>query len=52
MASCARIDNALQAFVDGELNDAERLILEDHVVACEQCAAKLRDHRKLSATLF
>ncbi len=52
MASCARIDNALQAFVDGELNDAERLILEDHVVECRQCAAKLHDHRRLSATLF
>jgi len=52
VASCARIDSALQAFVDGELNDAERLILEDHVVACDQCAGKLRDHRRLSATLF
>ena len=52
MASCARIDSALQAFIDGELNDAERLILEDHVVACPQCAEKLRDHRRLSATLF
>jgi hypothetical protein len=34
------------------LNDAERLILEDHVVACPQCAEKLHDHRRLSATLF
>lgn len=52
MASCARIDGALQAFVDGELNDAERLILEDHVVACQQCAEKLHAHRRLSVTLF
>ncbi len=52
MASCARIDGALQAFVDGELSDAERLILEDHVVECSQCAGKLHDHRRLSATLF
>ncbi len=52
MASCARIDSALQAFVDGELNDAERLILEDHVEACAQCAEKLHDQRRVSAMLF
>jgi ferric-dicitrate binding protein FerR (iron transport regulator) len=52
MASCTQIDNALQAFVDGELSDSERLIVEDHVAACPACERKVRAQRRLSAMLF
>lgn len=52
MASCTRIENSLQAQIDGELGDAERVILEQHVAECPRCAQLLRDHQWLSALLF
>lgn len=52
MASCTRIENCLQAQIDGELGDSERVILEQHVAECRHCADLLRDHQWLTALLF
>ncbi len=52
MASCTRIENSLQTRIDGELGDAERVILEQHIAECPHCAQLLRDHQWLSALLF
>ena len=52
MASCTRIENSLQAQIDGELGDSERVILEQHIAECPQCAKLFREHQWLSALLF
>lgn len=52
MASCTRIENSLQAYIDGELGDSDRVILEEHVAECAACAAQLRTHQRTSAMLF
>ncbi len=52
MASCRQIDNLLQAYIDGELSDSERVILEEHVANCAPCRQLLRLHQRTSAELF
>ncbi len=52
MASCTHIENSLQAYIDGELGDSDRVILEQHVGECRDCARSLRDHQRVNAQLF
>ncbi|MCC6488352.1 MAG: zf-HC2 domain-containing protein, partial [Candidatus Hydrogenedentes bacterium] len=52
MASCTKIASGLQAYLDKELGHSERLILEEHVAQCPECAAALRDLHTASAMLF
>ncbi|MBW7864307.1 MAG: FecR domain-containing protein [Candidatus Hydrogenedentes bacterium] len=52
MASCGQIRHIIAAYVDGECRDAERLILERHVEACNACRGELEETRALAATLF
>lgn len=52
MASCTRIDNLLQAYLDAEIGQSERVILDQHVAECHACAALLRKHQRMSARLF
>jgi len=42
----------LQAWMDGELGQAERVILEQHVAECAFCTATLRRHQRSAAMLF
>ncbi|MBX7258779.1 MAG: FecR domain-containing protein [Candidatus Hydrogenedentes bacterium] len=52
MASCTRIENSLQAYIDGELGDSDRVILEQHVAECRACAENLRRQQRANAVVF
>lgn len=42
----------MQAHIDAELSPAERLVVEQHVAECPQCAALLREFQAVSVLLF
>lgn len=42
----------MQAHIDAELSPAERIIVEQHVADCTQCANTLRVYQSTSAALF
>ena len=42
----------LQAWIDRELGQAERIILEEHLVGCKQCATLLRQQQRSAVMLF
>ena len=52
MASCTQIDTMLQAYIDGALGQAERVILEQHVGECGACQRTLRQQQRTSAMMF
>lgn len=52
MASCAQIESFLQAYIDGELSAAEKIIFEQHIAECRMCAALLKRQKASSALLF
>ena len=52
MANCAQVVHKIQAFVDGELSPAQRVICEQHLDECRACRSAFRDHQRLSASLF
>jgi len=52
LASCTRIENSLQAYVDGELGDSDRVILEQHVAECHTCFESLRRQQRANALVF
>lgn len=45
--SCQEIRRRLDAYVDGELADAEARAVEEHLAACERCAEQLAFERAL-----
>lgn len=52
MVSCTRVEGALQAYIDGELGDADRAIFEQHIGECELCRESVRVQQRANATLF
>ena len=52
MASCTRIENSLQSFIDGVLSDSEHLILENHLQSCPSCSTLLAKHKQCNAEIF
>ncbi len=52
MASCTQIEQLHQAFLDDELSDAQRVILEEHVAGCTRCRGLLRAQQRANAELF
>jgi len=42
----------LQAWIDRELGQAERIILEEHLIGCKQCATLLRQQQRSAVMLF
>ncbi len=52
MASCAQIESFLQAYIDGELSQAEKVILEQHIAECRMCDALLKRQKANAALLF
>lgn len=42
----------LQAWIDNELGNAERVILEQHLAECPACSVTLKKHQKSAALLF
>ncbi|MBI5095041.1 MAG: FecR domain-containing protein [Candidatus Hydrogenedentes bacterium] len=52
MASCTQIEGLLQAYIDGELGQSDRIILDRHVNECPVCAALFTRHQRASAIMF
>lgn len=52
MASCTQVSSLLQAYIDGELSDAEKVVFEQHIVECRACEALLHRQKATSALLF
>lgn len=52
MASCTQIESLIQAYIDGELGQSERVIFDQHVCDCPACAALYKRHQRSSAWLF
>ncbi len=52
MASCSQIEPKAQAYVDGELSSAERVVFDHHVQECPACRALLNRHRRTCAMMF
>lgn len=52
MASCARIENLVQAYLDGDLSDSEQVIFERHITECPRCARSLKEAKACAAELF
>lgn len=52
MATCTQVDLLLQAYVDGELSQAERVIVDQHVAECRSCNHALLEQQRVSAMLF
>ena len=52
MASCTQVEQWQQAYIDGALGDAQRVILEEHVSDCRGCQGAFRRHQRVNALLF
>jgi hypothetical protein len=48
---CAHFEPELSAYLDGELDAAERARLDAHLHACARCAAELRELRRVGESL-
>jgi len=49
--SCEHYRRLTTGYIDGELSDAERRKLEDHLAACEACRRELEDSLAIKETL-
>ncbi len=52
MASCRQIENWLQSYLDNELGNTEKLILEQHLAECRVCETLLQQQKKTAVLLF
>lgn len=52
MASCTRIEGLLQAYLDEELPQSERVILEQHIAECPACHGTLHRQQRAAALLY
>jgi len=52
VASCQQIESLIQAYIDGELSTAERVVLERHTDGCAACAGRVEEQRASAALLF
>jgi anti-sigma factor RsiW len=48
---CMRVKPLLQAWLDGELDDAQRARVAEHVEACRRCGLAASTYRSLKARL-
>lgn len=51
MDNCEKIREMLEAYADGELTDAQKALVEQHVAHCPHCAALLDEYLALNATI-
>jgi len=52
VATCRQIESLTQGYIDGEVSDSERLILEEHVSGCRVCDRVLKRHKQSTALLY
>lgn len=48
MAECEKMDELICAYLDGELDEAERSRIERHLSQCERCRSEFEDFNKLT----
>ena len=51
MISCADAVRLLWEYLDGTVNDAERGLIDEHLVRCRRCCGELEFARELRRTL-
>jgi len=51
MKNCVGIADLLCAYADNELNESNKLIVEDHLSICENCSAILGIYREISVSV-
>ena len=51
MKKCTEITELLSAYSDNELTDKEKLSVEEHLAACENCSALLEIYREISISV-
>ncbi|MCX8065344.1 MAG: FecR domain-containing protein [Candidatus Hydrogenedentes bacterium] len=51
MARCSEIEQEIQAYIDGELERAKALIVEEHIASCNHCKTLFEEYRKINAIL-
>lgn len=49
--SCRKVRRLLQAYLDGELQDARSVLVADHLDACLRCGLEASSYRWLKAQL-
>jgi len=49
--NCVGITELLSAYADGELTEANKQIVEDHLVICENCSAILKVYKEISGAI-
>jgi hypothetical protein len=52
MASCRHIESLMQAHIDGEARESDRVIVDQHLAECRKCARLYRQQQRVSASLF
>lgn len=52
MASCSQVNSLFQAYIDGELGQAEKSILEHHLNECTACHEEMASHQACAARVF
>lgn len=51
MATCNQIDQMIQAYIDDELGRVDRVLFEEHLVACVLCQKELQEARTCAVHL-
>ncbi len=51
MDNCKQIEKLLSAYADGELNERQKALVEQHVANCPHCAALLDEYLALNAAI-
>lgn len=51
MKDCKQIEELLEAYADGELNETQKAYVEQHVANCPQCKAVLDEYLALNAVI-
>jgi len=49
--SCARMENKILGYVDGRLNESERLQMEKHLATCAACRLRVNEFRAVTSLL-
>jgi anti-sigma factor RsiW len=49
--SCKRMENKILAYVDGRLNEGERLEMDKHLAACGTCQLRVNEFRAVTSLL-
>lgn len=49
--NCRRARRMISAYIDGEISPAKRLILSEHLMACERCRRRMMELKEVSQAI-